>query len=62
MKMDLLLFSISGAGDAFLAGFLYKFLQDNTLQTCSEFGSRVAADIIKRIGVNLTPQFLQMNK
>ncbi|XP_026464018.1 adenosine kinase-like [Ctenocephalides felis] len=52
----------TGAGDAFLAGFLYKFLQDNTLRTCSEFGSRVAADIIKRIGVNLTPQFLQMNK
>lgn len=32
-----------GAGDSFNAGFIYKFIQNHSLQTCQEFGNIIGA-------------------
>ena len=40
----------TGAGDAFAAGFLNKFLENKPLQNCGEFGNELAGKIIQQFG------------
>ena len=35
-----------GAGDSFIAGFLYEYLNGNTIEKCLETGARIAADVV----------------
>jgi fructokinase len=43
-----------GSGDAFLAGYLYKFLQNKSPVECLDFGCRMGAFVASRRGG--TPQ------
>lgn len=45
----------TGAGDAFVAGFLYKYMngESPTLLDCIRYGSKVAAKVIRQVGCNL---------
>jgi fructokinase len=40
----------TGAGDAFAAGFLNKFIENEALQNCGEFGNELAGKIIQQFG------------
>ncbi len=39
-----------GAGDAFSAGFIHKFLRQSTLREACEFGNRLGALVATKIG------------
>ncbi|KFB49236.1 AGAP010137-PA-like protein [Anopheles sinensis] len=45
----------TGAGDSFVAGFLYKFMNDEspTLVECIRYGCKVAGKVIRQVGCNL---------
>lgn len=45
----------TGAGDSFVAGFLYKYMngESPTLLDCIRYGSKVAAKVIRQVGCNL---------
>lgn len=45
----------TGAGDSFVAGFLYKYMngESPTLLDCIRHGSKVAAKVIRQVGCNL---------
>lgn len=45
----------AGAGDSFVAGFLYKYMNGEcpTLLDCIRYGSKVAAKVIRQVGCNL---------
>uniref|UniRef100_A0A182Q6M0 Adenosine kinase n=1 Tax=Anopheles farauti TaxID=69004 RepID=A0A182Q6M0_9DIPT len=45
----------TGAGDSFVAGFLYKFMNDEspTLVDCIRYGCKVAGKVIRQVGCNL---------
>ncbi|XP_058446266.1 adenosine kinase [Malaya genurostris] len=47
----------TGAGDSFVAGFLYKYMNDGsaTLLDCIRYGSKVAGKVIRQVGCNLSP-------
>lgn len=40
----------TGAGDAFAAGFLNKFLENESLENCGKFGNELAGKIIQQFG------------
>uniref|UniRef100_UPI000A3F6B9D PfkB family carbohydrate kinase n=1 Tax=Clostridium sp. NkU-1 TaxID=1095009 RepID=UPI000A3F6B9D len=35
-----------GAGDSFIAGFLYEILNGSDIETCLDTGSRIAAKVV----------------
>jgi adenosine kinase len=43
----------TGAGDSFVAGFLYKYLRKKNLVECVSFGNEISGRVIKTIGCNL---------
>lgn len=45
----------TGAGDSFVAGFLYKFMNDDspTLADCIRYGCKIAGKVIRQVGCNL---------
>ncbi|XP_055639046.1 adenosine kinase [Toxorhynchites rutilus septentrionalis] len=47
----------TGAGDSFVAGFLYKYMngESPTLLDCIRHGSKVAAKVIRQVGCKLPP-------
>lgn len=45
----------TGAGDAFVAGFLYMFLRQERFADCIKHGSDIAAQVISQIGCVLAP-------
>ena len=44
---------LTGAGDLFAAGFLKEYLDKSNIKKCLETGSRLAAEIIQKIGARL---------
>ena len=40
----------TGAGDLFAAGFLFSFINKNSIEKCGHLGNKAAAEIIKHIG------------
>lgn len=50
-----LVIDTTGAGDSFVAGFLYKFMNDEspTLVDCIRYGCKVAGKVIRQVGCNL---------
>jgi len=53
---------VTGAGDAFNAGFLYSYLKDFGLKTSLRFGNAVAALKISRMGARELPNLNQVMK
>ncbi|XP_058819040.1 adenosine kinase [Topomyia yanbarensis] len=45
----------TGAGDSFVAGFLYKYMNGDspTLLDCIRYGSKIAGKVIRQVGCNL---------
>jgi len=43
----------NGAGDSFIAGFLYALLQEQPILKCLEIACRVAGEIIQQYGITL---------
>ena len=52
IKVDKVL-DLTGAGDLFAAGFLKEYLDKSNIKKCLETGSKVAAQVIKKIGARL---------
>jgi fructokinase len=44
---------LTGAGDLFAAGFLKEYLDKSNIKKCLQTGSRLAAEIIQKIGARL---------
>jgi adenosine kinase len=43
----------TGAGDSFLAGFLYALMKEKSTHECIEYACSIAAEVIKTIGCNM---------
>lgn len=43
----------TGAGDSFVAGFLYEFIRGKDTRDCIDFGIAISSQVIKTIGCNL---------
>jgi adenosine kinase len=43
----------TGAGDSFVAGFLYELFRNKDVQDCMKFGIKISSQVIKTIGCNL---------
>lgn len=43
----------TGAGDSFVAGFLFALMKGDDVKKCIEFGCKISAAVIKTIGCNL---------
>lgn len=43
----------TGAGDSFVAGFIYNLLQGKDIRECIEFGVTISSEVIRTIGCNL---------
>ncbi len=43
----------TGAGDSFVAGFIFAFLQKKTILECVSFGCEISSRVIKVVGCNL---------
>ncbi len=52
IKVDKVL-DLTGAGDLFAAGFLKEYLDKSNIKKCLQTGSKLAAQIIKKIGARL---------
>jgi adenosine kinase len=44
----------TGAGDGFVAGFLFKYVRKKCLADCVEYGNVISGKVIKTIGCNLS--------
>lgn len=54
---------VTGAGDAYLSGFLYGLKQGESLEACAQWGSTTAAFVIEKYGcISNAPSFEQMIK
>ena len=51
-KVDKIL-DLTGAGDLFAAGFLKEYLDKSNIKKCLQTGSKLAAEIIQKIGARL---------
>jgi sugar/nucleoside kinase (ribokinase family) len=49
----------TGAGDAWMAGFLYGLTRGQSLAQCAELGSRAATRVIQQVGPRLEPGALK---
>ncbi|MGQ0834662.1 MAG: adenosine kinase [Gammaproteobacteria bacterium] len=49
----------TGAGDAYVAGFLYGMTRGKTLSQCADLGSRAATLVIQQVGPRLEPGALK---
>ncbi len=45
----------TGAGDAWAAGFLYGWLNDQDLPTCGQLGSILGAEVVQSVGASISP-------
>jgi adenosine kinase len=45
----------TGAGDSFVAGFLYGLIEGKDIKECIELGCDISAKVIKVLGCNLLP-------
>jgi fructokinase len=52
IKVDKVL-DLTGAGDLFAAGFLKEYLDKSNIKKCLQTGSKLAAQVIKKIGTRL---------
>jgi fructokinase len=52
IKVDKVL-DLTGAGDLFAAGFLKEYLDKSNIKKCLQTGSKLAAQVIKKIGARL---------
>lgn len=43
----------TGAGDSFVAGFLYEFMRGKQIRDCIDFGITISSQVIRTIGCNL---------
>lgn len=43
----------TGAGDSFVAGFLYELIRGKDIKECIEFGITISSQVIRTIGCNL---------
>jgi adenosine kinase len=43
----------TGAGDSFVAGFLYGLIEGKNIKECIELGCEISAKVIKVLGCNL---------
>lgn len=43
----------TGAGDSFVAGFIYALMEEKSTKECVELGCEISAKVIKVIGCNL---------
>lgn len=43
----------TGAGDSFVAGYIFALMKGKAVRECIEFGSSISAEVIKTIGCNL---------
>jgi adenosine kinase len=43
----------TGAGDSFVAGFLYEFIRGKEIRDCIDFGITISSQVIRTIGCNL---------
>ena len=41
---------VTGAGDAFAAGFIAKYLNGFNIEKCGDFGNKLASEVIQRFG------------
>jgi len=48
----------TGAGDAWCAGFLYGWANDESLQECARLGTVCATHVIQQIGARIEPGVL----
>lgn len=46
----------TGAGDSFVAGFIYELMRGKDIRECIEYGVYISSQVIKAIGCNLPPQ------
>ncbi|CAN1599164.1 RbsK Sugar kinases, ribokinase family [Candidatus Pelagibacterales bacterium] len=52
IKVDIVL-DLTGAGDLFAAGFLKEYLDKSNIKKCLQVGSKLAAQVIQKIGARL---------
>ena len=52
IKVDKVL-DLTGAGDLFAAGFLKEYLDKSHVKKCLQIGSKLAAQVIRKIGARL---------
>lgn len=43
----------TGAGDSFVAGFIYELIRGKDIRECIEFGVSISSEVIRTIGCNL---------
>ena len=48
----------TGAGDAYCAGFLYGWANEQPLQKCAEYGTHCATKVIQQLGARIEPGLL----
>jgi len=48
----------TGAGDAYCAGFLFGWANDEPLQKCAEYGTHCATKVIQQLGARIEPGLL----
>lgn len=48
----------TGAGDAYCAGFLYGWVNDEPLGKCAEYGTHCATKVIQQLGARIEPGLL----
>jgi len=48
----------TGAGDAYCAGFLYGWVNEQPLQKCAEYGTYCATKVIQQLGARIEPGLL----
>lgn len=44
----------TGAGDSFVAGFIFELIRGKEIRECIEFGVSISSEVIRTIGCNLT--------
>lgn len=47
----------TGAGDSFVAGFIYKLMRGKNTRECIEFGILISSQVIQAVGCNLPSKF-----
>ena len=43
----------TGAGDSFVAGFIFELIRGKDIRECIEFGVTISSEVIRTIGCNL---------